>query len=93
MDHRSALAKANSIEQGLTRTHTGPSYRYVDINHDGNYDALVDIIVDLNRNPHPGPGHFVYLEDLAGNPRVRFFMDRGAYEWYRPPSGSIVAVY
>lgn len=67
----------NALDNGLTRT--GDGYTYVDINANGSYNALVDVIV---AGTAPAGSHFVYSTDLAGNPRVvGGEIDRGAYEY------------
>lgn len=75
---------SNARNNGLSRT--GAGFTYVDINCDGDYDALVDIIV---AGTSPGGNHFVYKTDLLGQRRLRGVIDRGAYEW-QPPRGTIV---
>jgi hypothetical protein len=75
------------VDSGVNRT--GSGYTYVDVNLDGNYDKLVDIIVG---GTPPGGNHFVYLKDLGGNPRLQSgFVDRGAYE-SRPVTGTVFMI-
>lgn len=77
----------NALNNGLTRTADG--YNYVDVNANGNYDALLDVIV---AGTPPTGNHFVYATDLAGNPRVaNGKIDRGAYESVAP-IGTILLV-
>jgi hypothetical protein len=88
---RSSAAYAGTIDKGLTRTTT---YTFIDVNLNGAYEPLVDIIVDLNGQPHPGAGHFVYTTDLAGRPRfVHKAIDRGAYECDEPPAAGTIITF
>jgi len=71
----------NMLDKGLTGA--GAGYTYVDVNHDGNYDALLDVIV---AGTLPAGSHFAYLTDLAGAQRlVGSEIDRGAYELAAAP--------
>ena len=87
-----------ALNSGLLREAIlgGFTCQYVDVNHNyvspsSGYDPLVDIIVDLRGSPHPGPGHFVYTTDLAGNPRVTTrIIDRGAFECRALRPGTVV---
>jgi hypothetical protein len=64
------------IDSGRTALNGGSAY--VDVNRNGRYDALTDVLV---AGADPGSGHFYYPKDLAGNPRLTGrFIDRGAYE-------------
>jgi hypothetical protein len=83
-----ARGNANAVDNGLTRTTGG--YTYVDVNADGDYDALTDVIV---AGVPPEGNHYVYLNDLAGNPRVAAkIMDRGAYETAAIAKGSLIVI-
>jgi len=97
-EKRSNPAYASTIDKGLTRTNATigaySGYAYVDVSLNGSYDALIDIIVGLNGQPHPGPGHFVYTTDLAGRPRfVHKAIDRGAYECDEPPAAGTIITF
>jgi len=71
----------NMLDKGLTGA--GAGYTYVDVNHDGNYDALLDVIV---AGTPPAGSHFAYLTDLAGAQRlVGSEIDRGAHELAAAP--------
>jgi hypothetical protein len=64
----------------------GSGFRYVDINNNQAYDAMMDIIVD---GAPTGGTHLVYRTDLRGQRRFRSLgIDRGAYE--APPVGTII---
>jgi hypothetical protein len=94
---------SNSRNNALTRTEGGgPSaYTYVDVNANGAYDALLDVIVD---GTPPAGEHYVYKHDLtvldqvlAGaslatlkpNRVIERKLDRGAFEFV-PPAGTVV---
>ncbi|MCX8108556.1 MAG: hypothetical protein N3G20_07110, partial [Verrucomicrobiae bacterium] len=83
----SLVPSSNSRNSGLTLT--GAGFTYVDVNYNGAYNAMVDIIV---AGTPPAGRHLVYTTDLLGMPRVSDnVIDRGAYE-YRPPRGTVVVV-
>jgi len=69
--------EGNWVDVGLTGLGGGGVYTYVDVNHDGDYDARLDVIV---AGTPPAGEHFVYVTDLLGNPRLAGEIDRGAYE-------------
>ena len=53
-------------------------YTYVDVDLNGAYDPMVDVIV---AGTPPAGTNLVYTTDLAGNSRVvHGVIDRGAYE-------------
>jgi hypothetical protein len=62
-------------------------FAYVDLNLNGAYNALVDVIV---AGTPPAGTHFVYTTDLMGNRRLKARgLDRGCYEW-QPGRGTVV---
>ncbi|MFO7898227.1 MAG: right-handed parallel beta-helix repeat-containing protein [Planctomycetota bacterium] len=77
LDPYRLFAGAPSTDSGLTGDDLGGGFTYVDINTDGDYDAMVDIVV---AGTDPGAGHLVYMTDLLGNARLVDTIDRGAYE-------------
>jgi hypothetical protein len=73
---------SNSLNNGVTLT--GSPYIYVDVNSNGSYDALLDVIV---AGTPPAGTHFVYMTDLMGNARLTgAAIDRGAYELVPEPA-------
>jgi len=74
---------SNSLNNGLAQLDAG-GFLFVDADFDGNYDAMLDIIV---AGTAPAGSHLVYSVDLLGNPRVDLstgLIDRGAYELLQP---------
>jgi autotransporter-associated beta strand protein len=64
------------FDSGINRA--GSGFAYVDVNNNGAYDALVDVIVS---GAPPAGTNYVYATDLAGNPRLKgAAIDRGCYE-------------
>jgi hypothetical protein len=83
------LAKTSRcIEAGVVRR--SGTFTYVDVNHDGDYDALFDVIV---RGTPPAGRHFVYTRDLLSSQRcMGATVDCGAYEWL-PGRGTVILIY
>jgi hypothetical protein len=100
-DYRLTAGSANAIDQGgylrttdVTFSTGSATVKYVDVDNNGAYGALTDIIVKLESGTAPAEAdyeaHHIYTKDLAGNRRVRLNgIDIGAYE-YQPPSGMVV---
>lgn len=70
------------------------SVKFVDVNKNGTYDVLTDIVVDLGGFNASGlyEVHHIYTRDLAGRQRVKgATIDLGALE-YSPPGGTVITL-
>ncbi|MGQ9662959.1 MAG: choice-of-anchor Q domain-containing protein [Kiritimatiellia bacterium] len=81
------LPGSPAVDNGLIKT--GAGFTYVDVNYNGSYNAMVDIIVS---GTPPSGNHLVFNTDIRGAQRfTQTSIDMGAYE-YQPPKGSVFIV-
>jgi hypothetical protein len=83
----------------LSTTLSGHPVTFVDVNNNGAYEALTDVIVRTGAyspTASDHQNHCIYTTDLAGRPRLSGItgrtIDAGPYQKLRPSKGTVVSL-